>query len=125
MNCVALIWLFVVCVMDGNESDYRASLDVQAEVPLKTLCNEERETRNRYQRELNCKHRLREEERRSIACNWDITEDEFFKKRNEIKEDDERKRFFNDIEQDPAKQGDFVISFEFWICSIRRNAHDS
>ena len=83
--------LFVACVMDGNESDYRASLDVQAEVPLKTPCNEEREARNRANRERHRErqqeYRLREEERRSIACNWDITEDEFFKKRNEIKED--------------------------------------
>ena len=46
-------------------------------------------------RERQQEHHLREEERRSIACNWDITEDEFFKKRNAIYEDDERIRFFN------------------------------
>ena len=125
MNCVALLCLLFIYVMDGNESVRNNGQNIDGEVPLETVCNEEREARNRAKsrtprrilegardteidernrhREYQQEHRLREEERRSIACNWDITEDEFFGKRNRIEKDDERKRFFNDIEQDPAK----------------------
>ena len=107
MNCFSLLCLLFIYIMDGNEIVRNNGQNIDGEVPLETICNEEREARNRANRERNREyqqeHRLREEERRSISCNWDITEDEFFGKRNRIEKDDERKRFFNDIEQDPAK----------------------
>jgi len=57
-----------------------------------------KEDRERYHEKVGTIH-----DRRSIDANWDITEDEFFRKRDMIQDEAERKDFFKDIEEDPVK----------------------
>jgi len=53
------------------------------------------EDRERYHEKVGTIH-----DHRSIDANWDITEDEFFRKRDMIQDEAERKDFFKDIEED-------------------------
>ncbi len=62
MNCLVSLYLFVVYVMDGNESNYDARRNIVGVNTVEVAGNEAREARNRANRQRQREHRLREEE---------------------------------------------------------------